>query len=168
MNPRTRRELAQKLEMARDEIEEGFRYGVPHLVGEIRDARDSNDGSPSLTLSVVVFENARHSFVIREDGSTFFMYPAENSNHRRLFFNIWRFLEGKGHSESHFEPGMHIRGILRSAIQRAGFEVLWMNVRPAGRGEYIDVWATKDGARYSMLFEKISSGEYVLLEIEKV
>ncbi|AEK73722.1 hypothetical protein GQS_09140 [Thermococcus sp. 4557] len=168
MNPRIRRELARKLELARDEIEDGLRYGVPHLVGEIRNAHDDNGGSPDLSLSVVVFESARHSFVIREDGSTFFMYPAENSNHRRLFFNLWRFLDGKNHSEGRFEPGMHIRGILRSAIQRAGFEVLWINVRPAGRGEYIDVWATKDGVRYNMLFEKIASGEYVLLEIEKV
>ncbi|WP_281176007.1 hypothetical protein [Thermococcus celericrescens] len=43
-----------------------------------------------------------------------------------------------------------------------------MNVHPVGRGEYIDVWATKDRVRYNMLFEKISSGEYVLLEIGKV
>ncbi|NJE02245.1 hypothetical protein [Thermococcus sp. JdF3] len=167
MNPKIRRELARKLELVRDEIEDGFQYGVPHIVGEIRNAPD-DDGYPNLSLSVVVFENARYSFLLREDGRALFMYPAENSNPRRLFFNLWRFLDGKDHSGGRFEPGMHLRGILRSAIQRAGFEVLWMNVRPAGDGEYIDVWAVKDGVRYNMLFEKISSGEYVLLEIEKV
>ncbi|WP_232462011.1 hypothetical protein [Thermococcus siculi] len=61
-----------------------------------------------------------------------------------------------------------MKGILKNALQREGFDVLWITVRPVGELEYIEVWAAKGGNRYSMLFQKISSGDYVLMEMEKV
>ncbi|NJE04408.1 hypothetical protein [Thermococcus sp. MV11] len=160
MNTGTRRELARKLGLVEEEIAEGFKYGIPHIVGEILE-----DGS--VFLSVVVFESARHSFLLRESDRVFFLYPAEERNRRRLFFKLWRFLDGR-EEDGAFVPGKRIGGILKNALRREGFDVLWINVRPAGDGEYIDVWAVKDGTRYNLLFEKIAQGEYVLLEMEKV
>ena len=158
-----RRKLSQELTRVKEEIGDGINYGIPHVVGEILVGGDE----PEVTLSVAVFENSRHSWVLREGGTILFMHPTEETNPHRLFFEIWSLLRGRKRNRG-FSPGVRVKGILRNALHREGFEVLWMNVRQVGDLEYVDVWARKGGDRYNMLFQKIASGDYVLIEMEKV
>ncbi len=162
MESRIRRRLSQRLAEVKGDIEDGLRYGIPHVVGEIV------EGESEVYLTVVVFERSRHSWVLREDGTVLFMHPAEDANPHRLFFDVWRLLDGRKGEKKDFGPGVRMKGILKNALQREGFEVLWMTVRPVGNVEYVEVWATKGKKRYNLLFQKIASGDYVLMEMEKV
>ncbi len=161
MESRVRRTLAKLLSELWDEIEDGMKYGIPHIVGEINPSKEQ-----PVDLSIAVFENARHSFVIRDEG-VLFMYPAEESNPKRLFFEVWRLIEGKSKGEKGLEPGLKVRGPLEAFLQRKGFSVLWMNVRPAGETEQVEVWATKGGRRFSLVFQRTGT-EYLLADVEEI
>jgi hypothetical protein len=163
MESRIRRKLAQELSRIEEELKEALEYGVPHVVGEIFMGND-----PEITLSVAVFSDSKHSWVLRDNGSILFMHPAEDASPHRLFFEIWRLLDGKKRENNDFGPGSRIRGILKASLQRKGFEILWMNVRAMESVEYIEVWAIKGEERYNMLFQKLTSGDYVLVEMKKV
>ena len=157
-----RRKLSQELVRIRGEIEDGMRYGIPHVVGEIREGND-----PEVSLSVAVFSDSRHSWVLREEDAILFIHPVEDSNPRRLFFELWRLLAGRRRDKA-FGPGSRVKGILKNALQREGFEVLWMNARAIEGIEYVEVWARKGETRYNLLFQKLASGDYALMEMEKV
>lgn len=143
------------------DIEDGLKYGIPHIVGEINPSEE-----PPVYISTAVFENARHSFVIRDNG-ILFMHPAEESNPKRLFFEVWRLIEGKSNGGKNIERGLRIRGPPEAFLQRKGFSVLWMNIRPAGETEQVEVWAAKDGRRYSFIFQKAGT-EYLLADAEEI
>jgi hypothetical protein len=162
MESRIRRKLAQELSRIEEELKEALEYGVPHVVGEIFMGND-----PEITLSVAVFSDSKHSWVLRDEDTILFMHPAEDTNPKRLFFELWRLLTGRREGKS-FGPGVRVKGILKSALQKEGFDVLWMNARTVEGIEYVEVWARKGEERYNMLFQKLTSGDYVLVEMEKV
>jgi len=153
--------LAKLLSELQDEIEAGRNYGIPHIVGEINPSKE-----PPVNISVAVFENSKHSFVIR-NGEILFVHPTEESNPKRLFFEVWRLIEGRSKGEKSLEPGLKIRGPLEAFLQRKGFNVLWMNVRPAGDMEQVEVWATKEGRRFSLIFQRTGT-EYLLADMEEI
>ncbi len=162
MESRIRRTLAKLLAELQDEIEEGMEYGVPHLVGEVHPS-----GEPQVFLSVALFDGKKYSFAIREEGEVLFMHPAEESNPRRLFFEVWRLIEGKPNGEKSLKPGLKIRAPLEAFLQRKGFSVLWMNVRSAGETEQVEVWATKEGRRFSLIFQR-KGAEYLLTDATEI
>ncbi|WP_232460847.1 hypothetical protein [Thermococcus gorgonarius] len=158
-----RKELFKKVTYLAREIEEGMNYGVPHLVGEIEAGE-----LPQVELSVVVFNGSYHRFLLKDEDERklYFMLPVDSSNPRRVFMEIWTFLNGKTDG-SVLIPGTKIRGILKSELSRRGFETIWMNVYEEGGIGYVEVLAVKENARYRMTFEK-TGNEFTLLEIEKI
>jgi len=161
---RVKKQLTRLLKELAPEIREGLKYGVPHLVGEI----SGRDGEIGVDIAVVIFEDAHHFLRLVCDGSLIFVFPAEDSHPYRLFMDLWRFLEGKFERKPVLEEGARIRGPIKLALQREGYEVLWMNVQMAGSNDVIQVWASKGGVRYNMTFEKIGENEFVLLEKKRI
>ena len=161
---RVKKQLTRLLKELAPEIKEGLKYGVPHLVGEI----SGEDGEFRVELVVTVFEDAHHFLRLVCDGSLIFIFPAEDFHPYRLFMDLWRFLEGKFERKPVLEEGARIRGPIKLALQREGYEVLWMNVQMAGSSDVIQVWASRGGVRYNMTFEKIGENEFVLLEKKRI
>ncbi len=155
-----RKELFQRVSELAPLVEEGLKYGVPHLVGEI-----NGDEEPKVDISIAVFENSHHRILLPDNGVLFFMFPADTPNPRRLFLELWMFLNGKSSGDT-LEPGSVIRGVLKNALEKRGFEVVWMTVNENSDMGYVGVLATKGGIRYRMTFEK-RGGEFILLEKER-
>lgn len=156
-----RQELFKRVNELVDEIREGMKYGIPHLVGEI-----TGGDVPKVELNVAVFNGSNHKFILTDEKALLFMLPVDSPNPRRIFLDLWMFLNGKS-SESELEPGTRFRGVLKNALKRAGFEVIWMNVQEDNFGGYVDVLTVKEGERYRMTFEK-KGDEFTLLEAEKI
>jgi len=155
-----RKELFQRISELSPLVKEGLEYGVPHLVGEITGGEE-----PKVDVSITVFENSYHRILLPDNGVLLFMFPADTPNPRRLFLELWMFLNGKSSGDS-LEPGSVIRGVLKNALEKRGFKVVWMTVNENPEGGYVGVLATKGGIRYRMTFEK-RGGEFVLLEKER-
>jgi hypothetical protein len=155
-----RKELFQRIRDIVPLVEEGLKYGVPHLVGEITSGEE-----PKVDVSVTVFENSHHKILLPDSGVLLFMFPVDTPNPRRLFLELWMFLNGKSNGDT-LEPGSVIRGVLKNALEKRGFEVVWMTVNENAEGGYVGVLATKGGIRYRMTFEK-RGGEFILLEKER-
>lgn len=159
-----RKLLFQRIRDLSDEIEEGLAYGTPHLVGEI--SRDSN-GDVNLDLRIVHFADASHRILLQEDNSVLFMLPINESNARKVFLELWSFLKGRPQGND-LGPGTSIKGVLKTALRRRGFEVIWMSVIGGDSRGYVEVIASKAEKRYRMVFERKSPDEFVLMEMEKM
>ncbi|EEB74543.1 hypothetical protein [Thermococcus sp. AM4] len=158
-----RKELFQRIKSLAGEIEDGLRYGIPHLVGEI--VLESDD--PSVELTVTVFSGSSHWILLREGNSVLFMMPVEGSNPRKAFLDLWAFLKGRGEGKR-LEPGVTIKGVLKTFLQRRGYNVIWMNVMGGENSGYVEVLASKGEARYRMTFEKRKADEFVLIDMERL
>ncbi len=161
---RLRKELFQRVKSLGGEIEEGLKYGTPHLVGEI--APDSGRGL-RLDLVVTVFSGSSNKVLLKDGNSLLFMMPVEDPNPRKVFLELWAFLNGRSESKR-LEPGAVVRGILKSVLQRRGYSIIWMNVIGGENSGYVEVLASKGGARYRMTFEKRKADEFVLVDIERL
>ncbi|WP_297499295.1 hypothetical protein [Thermococcus sp.] len=161
---RLKKELTEVLKELSPQIEEALKYGVPHVVGEIR----NNSGQLEVNATVSIFESSHHFLRLTSNGELLFIYPAEDSHPYRLFLDIWRFLEGKKSGSAVLGPGSMIKGNLRENLRRHGYEILWMNVQPTSEGEMIGVWARKGEVRYNFTFKKAGKDKFLLVEFSRV
>ncbi|ASJ03433.1 hypothetical protein A3L09_09250 [Thermococcus profundus] len=161
---RLRKELFQRVKELSEEIREGLNYGIPHLVGEIS---AGSNGSLQLEVNVALFSKSAHRFLLKEEDSLLFMLPLDDYNPRRVFLELWSFLNGRSKGNA-LEPGTSIKGVLKTSLQRRGFEVVWMNVSGDESGGYVEAIASKAGQRYRMLFERKSPDEFILVDMEKI
>jgi hypothetical protein len=95
------------------------------------------------------------------------MMPVEGSNPRKAFLDLWAFLKGRGESKR-LEPGVTIKGVLKTFLQRRGYNVIWMNVMGGENSGYVEVLSSKGEARYRMTFEKRKADEFVLIDMERL
>ncbi|WP_048811392.1 hypothetical protein [Thermococcus gammatolerans] len=161
---KVRKELFQRIKSLVGEIEEGMRYGIPHLVGEL--VLESED-DPNLELTVTVFSESSHWILLRDGKSILFMMPVENSNPRTTFLELWTFLKGRSEGKR-LEPGVTIKGVLKNVLQRRGYNVVWMNVMGGENSGYVEVLASKGETRYRMTFEKRKADEFTLIDMERI
>ncbi|AJC71992.1 hypothetical protein X802_07355 [Thermococcus guaymasensis DSM 11113] len=159
-----KKEIFQRVKSLREEVEEGLKYGIPHLVGEL--VPDSEKG-PRLDLVVTVFSDSSNQILLRDGNSILFMMPVDDSNPRKIFLELWAFLSGRTESKK-LEPGTVVRGILKSVLQRSGYNVIWMNVIGGENSGYVEVLVSKGEARYRMTFEKRKADEFVLVDMERL
>lgn len=159
-----RKELFQRIKDLSGEIEEGLKYGVPHVVGEILPGGEKGF---TLNLSVATFVDSSHRILLKDKGSVMFMMPVDDPNPRKAFLEVWDFLNGRFEGKT-LEPGATIRGVLKTALQRRGYRVIWMNVIESKGGGYVEVIASKSGVRYRMTFEKRKTDEFLLIDMERI
>ena len=154
------KELLEFLEDSVSEIHKEMRYGVPHVVGEIRFSGDE----PHVELSLIIFNGSRHPMAFRDGDSVKFMYPVEDTNPYVAFLEIMNFFE-RTFGDSRF------RLVLRASpvefLGGIGLEVLWTNEYLIDGAEFVQVWAVSGTARYNVLFEKRGKG-FVLRDIKRI
>ena len=161
---RLKKELTELLKRLAPQIEEGLKYGVPHIVGEIR----NNNGQLEVNATVSIFESSHHFLRLTSSGELLFIYPAEDPHPYRLLLDVWRFLEGKKPGSTVLEPGTVIKGDLKESLRKHGYEILWMNIQPTAEGEMVGVWARKGDVRYNLTFKKVGREEFLLVELSRV
>jgi len=154
------KELFQRISSLEDEIKEGLKRGRVHIVGEIM--------GESVEVEAVTFESEEHRLLLPlpDEGRVLFMYPVRTSNPRRIYLELWAFLRGK--AAGPLEVGSTVRGVLRKALEKRGYGVVWMNIRERGTSKTIEVLASKEGSRYRLVFEERKPNEFLLVEKENV
>ncbi len=152
-----RKELFEAIKELKGQIEEGMKYGVPHIFGEIHDDR------VELVVSVVDGE-LMENVISREDGLVF-ICPAEDTDVARLFMNVWDLI--KGRSRNAVRPGRKIKGNVKRFMERNGFTILWMNRRDELSGE-IQMWVKRGNIRYSIVLRRSGENEFVVEEMRRI
>ncbi len=158
-----RKELFHRIKRAEDEIKEGMRYGVPHLVGEISTEGDD----PKVDIAVVVFKDARHRFLITDSESVKFLFPLEDDSPHRIFMKLWMFLNGKPENNC-IKPGITIKGPLYEALRRKRFDVVWTSPQGNDGAGYVQVIVVRDGVRYNMLFEALGDNIFKVADVKEI
>jgi hypothetical protein len=156
-----RKELFKRITELTEEIKEGEKHGKPHLVGEV-----VGEDPPKVELNVVIFSGQSHKILLKDGNSLLFLFPVTSQNPRRVFLDLWMFLNGR-ESKDVLEPGATFRGVLKNVLKRQGFEVIWMSVQENHLGGYVEVIATRENSRYRMIFEK-KGDMFTLLQVERV
>lgn len=156
MEAELRKLLARKISELWTEISGESAPGIPHLVGEI-----SGGTEIRVDVDVVLFEDYHLERFI-DNGTLFFILPADEKSPRALFISLWRFLQGKG-TPKLLLPGARLEGPLRNTLEKLGFDVLWMT-----GDSVVDVWATKGHVRYEMRFQRAGDNEFTLVEKKRV
>ncbi|WP_297438533.1 hypothetical protein [Thermococcus sp.] len=157
-----RKELFRRIKRVAKEAEDGMRYGVPHLVGEV--SLEGND--PKVEVVVAVFEDTRHRFMIVEGGSVKFLFPVDSESPRRTFMELWMFLNGKS-EDSRIRPGNTIKGPLYEVLRKKRFEIVWMSSQGSESTGYAQIVAIRDGVRYNMLFEVLGDNLFRVVDVKE-
>ncbi len=153
--------IIEALEGSIGEIVEGMRYGIPHVVGEVR----LDENPPRVDVSVITFNGSRHTLLLREGERIEFLYPAEDGNPYVIFLELLLFFERNCPDASRFR--VLLKRSPAEFLSDIGLELLWKSEYSFGGREYLQVWAVSEGARYNFLFEKTEEG-FLLKDVKRI